>query len=256
MKLADYGEALAYEVAFWMQGVFDPNYPIGQLGKLSIEVSEKLRALAVITLLVKAESDFFHHNLIRSGRSRLAYLQRTRREGIEADHFRSSGWCDSLMDAIAAGDLDLARQIDSFSPGEFRDGHEYEDDYCCAQILQRFIRKPCPEDEIPPLLARLEAYLDGKANGRFDVMKSLAEKNQAEFDAAFASLLLERDVRVAVDKERGQLEEPHIVAQRLVFVEGLSFLRLAEFRGLTTEPEYQFCPLLARAPMTTPFPGE
>ena len=52
------------------------------------------------------------------------------------------------------------------------------------------------------------------------------------------------------------MEDPEIVAQRQVFVEGLAILRLAERRGLTTQAEYQYCPSLARVPMRTPFPGE
>ena len=67
MRLEDYGESLAYEVAFWLQGVANPQFPLEQLGKLTLEISAKLRALAIITLLTQAESDFFYHNLIRGG---------------------------------------------------------------------------------------------------------------------------------------------------------------------------------------------
>ena len=35
MELDEYGEPLAYELAFWMQGLTDPEYPLGELGSLS-----------------------------------------------------------------------------------------------------------------------------------------------------------------------------------------------------------------------------
>ena len=57
MKLAEYGSTLAYEVAFWMQGLIDPEYPIEKLGKLSLDLSDKFRAMAIMVLLVKADSD-------------------------------------------------------------------------------------------------------------------------------------------------------------------------------------------------------
>jgi hypothetical protein len=256
MKLEDYGTPLAYDAAFWMLGLTEPRYPLAKLGKLSMEVSEKLRALAIITLLVKADSDFFYHNLIRSGRARLTYLERLRQAAIQDDHFQCAGWYEPLLDAIAAGDFELARRIAGLVSPAFRAGHEYEDDHCYAQIVHRLIQEPVPETELEPLMERFEAYLDGQASARLDVINALAEHSQDGFDAAFASLLDERGLQIEADKKRGQLEEAHIVPQRHVFVEGLALLRLAERRGLTTQPEYQYCPSLARVPMVAPFPGE
>ena len=39
-------------------------------------------------------------------------------------------------------------------------------------------------------------------------------------------------------------------------LEGLAMLRIAQLRGLKTEPDYLFCPSIARLPIETPFPGE
>ena len=256
MTLSDYGESLAYDVAFWMQGLLEPGYPVNELGKLSLEVADKLRSLAIIVLLTEAESDLFFHNLIRSGRARNAYLQRLRDGGINDDHHQSSGRYESLLDAIAAGDLELARSIAALSPVEFRAGHEYEDDYCYAQVLHRFVMIPPGDTEIPPLLERWEGYLDGQPSGRLDVCRALLNAEQGAFDAAFDDLLGEQDRQIAKNKARGQLEEPQVVAQREVFVEGLALLRIAESRGLVTQSDYRYCPALARLAMVQPFPGE
>ena len=69
-------EPLAYETAFWLQGVEDPTYPLPDLGKVALEVGERFRALAIIALVTAGSVDGFCHNLIRSGRVRLRYLRR------------------------------------------------------------------------------------------------------------------------------------------------------------------------------------
>ena len=67
------------------------------------------------------------------------------------------------------------------------------------------------------------------------------ERDQNTFDEAFDALLKEQEAKIAADKARCQMEDPIVMAQRLVFVEGLAILRLAEGRELTTQLEYQYC---------------
>lgn len=256
MKLDEYIDVVAYDTAFWMAGLNNPDYPTREMGSLSIEVSSKLRSIAIFSLLAKGDYNLFCHNLIRSGTLRVTYLECLKKERIERDHHRSSGRYEPLLDAIAAGDFELARHIAELSPKDWQRGHEYEDDYCYAQIFHRFVQEIPPEQEIPPLLTQLEAYMEGQPNARLDVCRALFEKNQTAFDDALDALLNEREAKIIADKERGQLEDPIVIANRLVFVEGLAILRLAERRGLKTQPEYRYCPSLARVPMTKPFPGE
>ena len=226
MNLAEYGEALAYDTAFWYVGVLNPDYPLDELGKLSLEVSGRFRALAIYALVVQAESDSFLHNLIRSGKTREIYLRRLRQADNDDDHHQSSGRYEPLVDAIAAGEFELARSIVALSPTAFREGREYEDDYCYAQLLHCMVRPEPPESEMPPLLGRFEAYLNGQPSGRFSVCKALVERSQDDFDGGFESLLDERDSQIQADKERGQLEDVEVVAKRHIFVEGLALLRL------------------------------
>jgi Immunity protein 49 len=256
MELDEYREPLAYELAFWMQGLTDPEYPLGELGSLSLAISAKFRVMAIMVLLVNADSDRFYHNLIRSGIARETYLKRLKNEGVDKAHHLASGRYQPLLDVIAAGDFGLARNIVELLPTEWQKGHEYEDDYCYAQILHRLVQETPPEEEFAPLLEQFEVYLDGEESARLHVCRALVGRNQEAFDEAFEMLLNEQDAKIAADRERGQMEDPEIVAQRQVFVEGLAILRLAERRGLTTQAEYQYCPSLARVPIRTPFPGE
>ncbi len=256
MSLGQYIEDLAYDAVFWLQGLENPDYPIAQLGGLSLEVSTKFRALAIVTLLTEGQPDLFHHNLIRSGRARQLYLERLRRENIESDHHRASGRYKPLLDLVAANDIERARVIISLSPRDMMNRHEYEDDYCYAQVMHSFVEGSRAEPEIPAFLNRLEEYLDGDPSARLAVCRALLERDNAAFEDAFESLLMEREVEIEQARERAQLEDVILAAEREVFVEGLAVLRLATMRGLSTQSDYRFCPSLARVPMTRPFPGE
>ena len=256
MNLREYIDTLSYDTAFWMAGVWNSEYPIDQLGDLSLEVSRKLRAMAVMVLVANADSDTFYHNLIRSGIARERYLSRCLEAGAVEDHHRASARYEPLLDAVAAGEFALARRIAALSPRDYRDGHEYEDDYCYAQILHHLIQDPPDRTDIPALLERFEAYLERQGSARLQIVRALAFGAQPDFDNAFDEILRDQEARIRTDKHRGQLEEPGVMALRQVFVEGLALLRLAGNLGFQTEPEYRFCPSLARRPMRKPFPGE
>jgi len=253
MKLADYIAPFADEISFWWMAFDDPQYPIHQLGELSLDLSEKLRAVAIMVLLVKANTDGFYHNLIRSGISRKNYLQRLKQAGISQDHNQASGRTGPLLDAIAAGEFNLAQQIKSLSPTDWMEGHEYLDDYCYAQILFQLIEKDVNVEPVQLIISRFSEYLSDESSARLDVCQALLDKNRAAFDDAFNELLEEQETLIAENIERGEMEEPEVLAEREVFVEGLALLRIAARRGLSTESEYRYCPSLARLPMQTPF---
>ena len=251
MELSEYGEALSYEVAFWMQGLTEPTYPLEELGQLSLDVSQKLRALAVMTLLVQGDTDIFYHQLIRSGRARETYLQRITAGGLSGDHHQASGRFDALVDAIAANDFDLARRIIDLSLSQMHVGHEYEDDFFYAQTLHGLVH-PSHEGNLQPILAQWETFLDGEECPRFAVCQTLVDKNQDDFDEKFDELLDGWDTKL----EEADVEGPLLQALQLVFVEGLAILRIAEHRGLETLADYRYCPSLARIPMVKPFVEE
>ena len=254
--LEEHAETLAYDIAFWIEGLMNPEYPVEEMGKLSIEISQKFRSLAIIVLLVNGNNNLFNHNLIRSGMARVTYLKRLRDEGVTRNHHFASGRYEPLLDAIAAGDIALALRIVALSPTEWQQEQEYEDDYCYAQILHKLIQKQFPEQEISRLLDQFEACLEGNSSARLDVCKAMVERNQNAFDEAFEALLEEQEAKIGADKARFQMEDPIVIAQRQVFVEGLAILRLAELCRLTTQSEYRYCPSLSRIPMEIPFPGE
>lgn len=255
MKLADYGEVIAYELAFFSQGLTNPACPISEVGDLSLELSAKFRGLAIMALLVKGDYTLFLHNLIRSGRVRRSYLYRVHAEGKLDEHHFVSGRYGALLDSIAGGDLGLARDIGDLSPSEWRSNHEYEDDFCYARLLSTLLN-PTADSTPSVLFEQFEMYVGGGSNPRLDVSRALAANDTSRFESSFSDLLLDRERQIDADEERGQLETPEVIAERKVFVEGLALLRLAGLRNIETQAEYRYCPSLARLPMNQPFPGE
>lgn len=246
---------IAIDVAFWWMGVENSETPIDGLGDLSLEVSCKLRTLAILAILAEASTDGFVHSCTRAARARKLYLQRLKDEGVDRDHHFVSGCYEPLLDAIAAGDMLLVQEIDRLSPADFRPPDEYEDDYCYAQLLQRLCRNPVPEAEFEPLLERFESYLDGDNNPRLPVCRALVERDEDGFEHAFEEFLvaLGQIIQDKID-DGGYVEDVHFFAQRHISIEGLALLRIADVRGIPTESDYLYCPSLARLPASRPCP--
>jgi hypothetical protein len=254
--LTEYLDNLAYDIGFWLAAFQNPDYPVAQLGEVSVQVTPKLRAAAIIALLAKADSDTFFHNLIRSARCRIGYLQRLRDAGITDDHHQASGRVEPLLDAVAAADFQSARQIAALSLRQWLEGHEYEDDFCYAQIVQGLISVPTDVTRLQELFDRFERVLDGQSDARLDVSRALARRDQTAFEEAFDALLAQRTRQIEADKARKRLEEPVMMAERQIYIEGLALLQIATRLKFITQAEYLYCPSMARVPMRQPFPDE
>lgn len=255
MQLADSKEPLSYDTAFWLLGFLEEDgFEIEELGQISVDLCNKLRALAIIALLTEGDSDKFLHNLVRSGQVRETFLLRVKQADYQSEHHLASGRFEGMLDSIASGDMDLAQRIAWLSPRTWETQREYEDDFCYAQILHRLVHGVQAASVYQPFIYRFEEILNGQASARLDVVRALVAHSQIEFDESFEALLQERQDEIAANIARYQLEEPQIVAERQVFIEGLALLRLAGIVGLTTQTEYLYCPSNARLPMRNPVP--
>lgn len=249
-------EELAHEIAFWMQGLDEPLPELDEHARLTRQLCAQLRALAIMVLLGTGNSDRFHHNLIRSARLRLAYLQRCAREGATEEHDFVSGMIEPLHDAMAAGDWPLVGQIAKAAPAHHRPGHEYEDDHHHAVLLGQLVAAPGDLGAQMAAWQRLAAAVGDEAHPRLAVLRALIERRQADFDAAFEALTGLRHTELLAEAQQGGLVSPGVQAQRHVYIEGLALLRLAQHRGLAADGEHRLCPALARVPMREPLPAD
>ena len=256
MKLTEYLDVIGYDIAFWLTAFQNPDFPLDQLGAVSIDVTAKLRSAAIIALMGKGDSDACFHNLIRSGRCRLVYLQRLAAAQITGDHHQASARVGPFLDAVAASDFSLARQIAALSPKHWMQGHEYEDDFLYAQVVHGLIAPPTSAQRLDPMFERMEIVLAGQPDARLIVTRAIARRDQRAFDAGFEALLAQRASHIQADKARHRIEEPLMMAERQLYIEGLALLKVATRLGLAAQTEYLYCPSIARVPMRRPFPGE
>ncbi len=134
------------------------------------------------------------------------------------------------------------------APGGWRPDCEYEDDFCYAQFLHHLLAvEPWRGPPANAILERFEAALEGTGSARLAVCRALRDRDAAGFETAFEALLLEHVLGIEERIELGEMDDPVVVAERLVFVEGLGLLGLAEQQGLSVEQEFLYCPSIARA---------
>jgi Immunity protein 49 len=246
MGLKDEGEPLAYEIAF---DLADELPSLGELEVRAGRTAAKLRALAVIVLLTRGDTARFHGNLRAAAEIWRDYLVAAAQAPtlVEAGRLFAAGRCEGLFDALAAGDLALAREIAAALPRDWRRHVEYEDDFCWLRSLAVILLgRPLSGNDGPALLERFESSLQGQPSSRLGIAQALMHRDGAGFGYAFLALLAEHQATLAERIEAGELEDTLALTERCLFIEGLAVLALAGACGLASEREYLCCPAIAR----------
>jgi hypothetical protein len=247
MKLGEMGEPLAYEIALEL---LEPPADVEGWQAQCRDLTPKLRALATVVLLARADVERFRSNLRTSAEIRRDYLRAAgpgataRTAGREI----AAGRYEPLLDALAAGALDVAREIAHLSPRRWMPDCEYEEDFWYAACLHALI-EPAVATELPVAasLAQFERCLSGEESPRHAACSALQSRDAAAFTSAMEAFLAEHGRQVRERIEEGELDEVDVVTQRRLSVEGLGLLALAGQCGLPVEREYLYCPSLARS---------
>lgn len=224
-------------------------------GRYCDEVTAWRRALGIRRLLLDADIDGFHHELLRSAFTRRTYLQRCKGAGY-ADHYTVASRTEPFFDALTAGGLACTKELAAMSPSQPRPDDEYPEDFTYARFLLDFVQAEGTHGEaLEARLTQYEAALGDADEPRLALCRALLDRNAASFESAFDMLLELRAGEVARQRARFSLN-PSVVTGEYVFIEGLALLRLAEGASLPTREEYPFCPALARVPMRQRFPDD
>lgn len=256
MRLKEVAQELVGQIEF-LSGTAQHLKSAARLGKLCHDISRFHRAFGICILLVEGDPDAFFHGLIQSAVIRRYYLRRCKLEQLPFERDARASMVGPFLDAVAANQWKLAREIAALSPSIWMQGHEYEDDFAWALFLHRAGAEAPSEPAMKGALDQLERALEGALSARLELGRALLAKDQDAFEAAFDGLLAE------YERTMGELAEPKrnslladdytFEPSRFVFVEGLALLRLAEARGLRTRAEYPLCPGPARAASYAPF---
>ncbi|HOX46180.1 MAG TPA: hypothetical protein PK668_21430 [Myxococcota bacterium] len=240
-------ELLGY-VDFFTEVVETRGDPLEAAEELG-ELSRHYRALGICRLSADADADGFFHYLIQSALTRRFYLQAAQAAGGGDPRHRRASLLEPVLDALAARQWSLARELFELASAEWTQGEEYEDDFCYAAFVRRSLLEP--RDDLVTLLARWERVLEGAPDPRLEVARSFVGRAPEAVAAALRSLLVTEGekARAMADPEAGSVlaEELPFLPNRWVSVEALALLALAERRRIDVQGSFPACPPLARA---------
>lgn len=212
------------------------------IGKMCNDLAAHYRTLGLCELLIEADTDLFFHYLIDSAQTRKYYLDRCRRDHHLADPERRTSINGPFLDAVVAGQYDLAATIAALSASDWMEGYEYEEDFAYTQWLHAMVATPEDTSALTIRLSGYETALQGNPDARLDVGKALIARDADAFHFAFLALLNQFGDEVQLAKQHAYRFDDH----QLVFIEGLALLRLADRAGIPVRQVYRYCPAPAR----------
>jgi len=249
MQLRDVAESAKSEI-LEHAGFLATDPPMSACGKVVERFSELSQGYAICMLLCEADEVAFRDHLRRSGCANRYYRRKSAEQGNVEDRHLGLSRSEAFLDALVAGDMDLARDIARLSPTVWRVGWEYEDDFCYFRLLYAMIQQgnqfgPTDAD---PLLERFEQVLEGDQSPRWNICRAIADRDVELLDESLRELL---DEKAARDDAR----RPNVVGSNFLFwpqsfisIEGLALLRLADLVGMPLKESFPLCPEEARLP--------
>lgn len=199
------------------------------------------RRIGLGSLLLLCDTAIFQSHLYRSGRAFLAL-------GAPAD----GTWPVALsratpfFDALAAFDLEGARELAARAPRSPRADSEYEEDFLYIRFLMDYGLLGQTEQEARKTLERFEAVLQGSEEPRLEVCQALLARKEERFQEALQQLVSAQSRRYARLRERGRLPEETWATEAKLCVEGLALIVLAEHMGLRAPVAHPGLPWVAR----------
>jgi len=229
-------------------------YPMSDIGRTFRDVSRLFQALAICQLLVEGDADEYRENLVRSGHARRYYLRRSRDEGNDENRFLGLSRSEAILDALVAGDIQLARDIADLSTERWNSTWEYEDDYCFYLFIHTLVKSAgegFPAPQLAAILDQFEIALEGGVSPHLDVCRALVSQDEDEFADAMQSLIVWKEEQL--DAKRPSITPPYFLfwPASFVYIEGLALLRCAEITGVHVEAEFTLCPSESRLNVRT-----
>ncbi|WP_426755749.1 hypothetical protein [Myxococcus sp. Y35] len=242
---------LIRENAFWaveeLEAGLKQPLTVLQRETLLTRLSTYLRIAAISSLLADADTSAFKRCLRQSATARRDLLAGAySRSDASPGRFVCASHVEPLFDALAAGEAGLAQEIARYSPRQWSEKDEFEDDFRYADFLHELLLAGTQGLSVGAerALAAFQQCSADSGSTRLAVCEALASADQEAFDLALEELLVERAREF---KDAGVPSHPErFHTERHIFVEGLALLRLAEGRQLRTHPEYKMLPRLAR----------
>jgi hypothetical protein len=249
-------ETLGPELAIYVDGMVDevvqaegsPRYV-----DVADELMRHYRAYGICIFSDDADVNSFFHWLIQAGILWRYCLSGEATGGPPACPATQS--TEPLQDAMAARHWKLAAELDQQMPVEWKDGSEYEDDFCYVEFLRRLVRQQY--DDLEALVDRWRKSLEGGSDPRLGVAEAFASRDAGDVEDALRALLQ------ANQKKAEEMADPvtgiaiasdyPFAPNRWISVEGLALLAAVERAGIAVDYELPHCPDVLRTDAYAPF---
>ena len=220
---------------------------LDSIGGLCESVQNDYRALAILQLTSEMDVKSYCQNLVRSGYVRYYYLKRCANEGYDANPRIMSSRNEPFLNAVAANELELAKDIALLTSDYWWEEDEYEDDFYYSHFLHTFILfDENKKGYLQTLIDSYEKSLSGNIGARLEIMQGLLNNNFDQFRDAFERLIDERTSELEIEKDTGLSVDIHWQMDSIIFIEGLALLNMAMHIGFDMKDEYLYCPNVVR----------
>jgi hypothetical protein len=220
--------------------------PIAELGETIEALCTEFQALGICHLLIDLDVAKYYGHLINSAFCRRFFLRKSAEKTNNDDLHLAISRVESVLDAVAAGAHDLARDIVGQSVGTWTPDGEYEDDFSYFAFIHELVARAWQPGRanLDAILKQYQRALGGRSDPRYDLCQAAASGDAEALWIAFDALLLSQQVRV---RAAPPSDDPWHEPRRHVFVEGLGWLEIARQLGFASpEADYALCPSVAR----------
>ncbi len=252
--LSEITDDLKLYLGFYLEQLQSAEEPADKAAA-AMAVCAHYESLGIAEMLLNSNTDVFVHHLIRSAQTRLWLFDQVKRTA-ETESLLRAGYLRPFIDALAGGQMALARAVAARETDVWASRYEYEEDFCAAHALHRIVLGDPPE-VIALILDRFEQALQGDADPRLHLCRVLLAPDQAAADKAFSALLAQQAERIETFREETDEQDEDgdalVYPNLFVYAEGLAWLTLLEHAGLVMDGEYRFCPGIARHLHAGPF---
>jgi hypothetical protein len=202
-------------------------------------LSNTYYAVGLLAFVLDADRQAFFENLFRAAKTH-QYLIVQQKSIEEIDwSFVNASEIRSTLYALAIGEIGLAREISTAQTKEFVRPFDAGDFYLFAIALRQLVEGDT--GETAQTLDKFDQAREGRRAGAAEVLRGLLAKDAKRLDAG---------IRTFIDEWRTIVEEDSfedfpggvLPGEESVCTQALAFIRLAEARGIPTQPNYPLVP--------------
>lgn len=226
-----------------------------QSGRAYFEAAYGYRRLALCELLSEARVDRFFVYLCKSALLWRDFLGRVAKGHPCEPLYRCASKSFSFIDALTAGQLQVAVELAHLLPAHRDSSWEYEDDFLLHRFLQALTLnlKGGEGLDLRPLLDRWEVVLEGARDGYLQACQALLARSPKDLDSALSEVAVQR-AQVFREMQSETRPPELLLTEGPICMNGLAILRLAELLGMKTLRDYPTMPWLARLPLESKTP--